>query len=1054
MKRKLLFAAALVAGALGLEAQAQTWTASDLADGKYVFQNVGSGRFLGPGNSWGTQASLLAQSHYNTLAKVSDGVYTIESQVSNGGTNHYFAGGFMDGAATNVTIADNGDGIFTMSNGTNYYGYDGSTMVLASNLTDPTNENAQWKIIAYDDYLASATLNNPVDATYRILDQNFDRNNRNGGGSNNDLGNKWTMEASNKNLCGGKDDNKCAESWRAAFTLSQTVTLPNGYYKVRAQAALTEYTVTGNDFPVVYAGDKTTPFLLMQNGESSMDAMSEQFTAGNYFTEWSDMVTVTTKSLTLGVKGTRTDTWCIWDNIQLMYYGPLDLSALKTSLADAIAEGQALDGKKFNTTTVNDLNDVLGTYSGASYDNSDDYEAAIAAVTAAVNAANASIANYETAKSYLDLSATLDEAGKANYAANATVKEVQEAYNDGTLVAVSAEQIAAMMEAIRTAAKVQTTAGADMTLAIVNPTVDGSDGWTIERPVGGNGPLINGTAFEYWAGNASSRENASFDYYQVINGLPAGKYTVSAEMYNSLNSEGGAVFNASSGVYGNDKSALVDVDGTTLTKYTTPEIVVTDGTLRLGVKSVEKMGARWFVADNFTLTFVEAIALQDYYDQIDALVATAEAISSEQSAATATNLAAAVAAGKAASGKETNIDTLNEVIANLNAAIESSNASVAAFALGAKLNVIAKDAFYMTNLNAGLDASGNSNLSAMTYTAATANTWHTNTWSTEGNSDGSGMTTPFYELWVGGGALLNDATISSQKIENLAAGHYRLSALVRAINEKGLSGAEISGVNFYANNEVVDLATLPHYTYNALEGNAGTVSVELDIEEGGSLEFGFTIASTNMSWIAFKDVTLEYMPLTEANYYVGEAGWATCIVPNELELGSDSKAYTVAGVENNVLVLEEVDAIPANTPVVISGEGSNAAVVYSSAKADTTYTAGLLTGVYAETAAPVGSYVLQNQSGKVGFYKVEATQPKVGAGHAYMTYEAPAQAEEAAKAFYFAADDATAIEAVSAIAAGQVEAIYTVNGAKVNGLQKGLNIVKMQDGTVQKVLVK
>ena len=107
MKRKLLFAAmTLIAGAWSLSASAQTWTNSDLDAGRYIFMNIGSGRYLGPGNDWGSQASLIQPSHFNTLAKVSDGVYTIESQVNLGGTNYFFTGSYMDGVATNVTIKD------------------------------------------------------------------------------------------------------------------------------------------------------------------------------------------------------------------------------------------------------------------------------------------------------------------------------------------------------------------------------------------------------------------------------------------------------------------------------------------------------------------------------------------------------------------------------------------------------------------------------------------------------------------------------------------------------------------------------------------------------------------------------------------------------------------------------------------------------------------------------------------------------------------------------------------------------------------------------------
>ena len=394
--KRLLFAMLCIVSALGL--RAQTWTASNLAAGKYVFQNVGSGRYLGPSNSWGTQASLLQFSHYNTLAKISDGVYTIESQVSNGGTNHYFTGSFMDGAAANVTIQDDGNGIFTMSNGTTYYGYDGSSTVLASNLTDPTAANAQWKIVAYDEVYANASEENPVDVTYMILDSNFDRNNRNGGGSNNDLGNKWTMVASNQNLCGGDNTNMCAESWRAAFTLSQTITVPNGYYKLQAQAALTEYTVTGADFPVVYAtsGANTVsvPFKTMQNGEASMTAMSIQFTNGNYFTGYTDVITVTNGSLTVGVKGTRTDTWCIWDNFNLVYMGPIDLTAYATELANAVTAAQAYESQ-LPAAAYSPIATAI-TENNKTYSTEAEYTAAIEAINTAVStyASAAIIADY------------------------------------------------------------------------------------------------------------------------------------------------------------------------------------------------------------------------------------------------------------------------------------------------------------------------------------------------------------------------------------------------------------------------------------------------------------------------------------------------------------------------------------------------------------------------------------------------------------------------------------------------------------------------------------
>ena len=202
---------------------------------------------------------------------------------------------------------------------------------------------------------------------------------------------------------------------------------------------------------------------------------------------------------------------------------------------------------------------------------------------------------------------------EANAAYDAAIADVKSAFEAGTIEDYLAA-IAVVEAALPDLAKTQTATGSNMTRVIVNPTIDGNaDGWTCDRPVGGNGPLLNAASFEYWAGNASDRANASFDYYQVLTGLQNGFYRVSAEMYNSLNGEGGdyTEFSPTCAVYAasgeNEVVALVDVESATLSRYTTDVVEVTDGTLRLGVKNVTTpMAARWFVADNFTLTYLTA----------------------------------------------------------------------------------------------------------------------------------------------------------------------------------------------------------------------------------------------------------------------------------------------------------------------------------------------------------------------------------------------------------------------------------------------------------------
>ena len=86
----------------------------------------------------------------------------------------------------------------------------------------------------------------------------------------------------------------------------------------------------------------------------------------------------------------------------------------------------------------------------------------------------------------------------------------------------------------------------------------------------------------------------------------------------------------------------------------------------------------------------------------------------------------------------------------------------------------------------------------------------------------------------------------------------------------------------------------------------------------------------------------------------------------------------------------------------------------------------------------MGSYVLQNNSGKIGFYKVANGNklPKVKANHAYLTKSG----SNNVKAFYFNEDDATGIENVN-VNDNANETIYNVAGQRMSKMQKGINII-------------
>ena len=140
------------------------------------------------------------------------------------------------------------------------------------------------------------------------------------------------------------------------------------------------------------------------------------------------------------------------------------------------------------------------------------------------------------------------------------------------------------------------------------------------------------------------------------------------------------------------------------------------------------------------------------------------------------------------------------------------------------------------------------------------NTFQVNTWSNEGASDGSGMTKPFIEDWVGKESNLADATIK-YVVDGLPAGRYEVGGLIRVLKENG--GVAPSGAILYANNGSTDACAGSACT----NGVYGTYSVQGIVNEEGRLELGIKVAGANFNWIAFKNFTLKYLgAATEAEY--------------------------------------------------------------------------------------------------------------------------------------------------------------------------------------------
>lgn len=219
--------------------------------------------------------------------------------------------------------------------------------------------------------------------------------------------------------------------------------------------------------------------------------------------------------------------------------------------------------------------------------------------------------------------------------------------------------------------------------------------------------------------------------------------------------------------------------------------------------------------------------------------------------------------------------------------------------------------------------------------------------------------------------------------------------------------------------------------YNVVAQNGGNIYTDENAQQNG--EF------------ALVEPTLVEVPVA-----VTAGKFATRIYPFKPAVANDGVVYySCEAAEENELTLSEVAEPAANVPYILEAklDVNETQQGYSIAGANT-YTDGWLTGVFASTTITEG-YVLQTQNGKQAFYIVNAEAPiTVPAYRAYLN-----KSDSDVKSFNLG-DDTTGISALEALTNNAFEAIYSADGVKLNRIEKGVNILKMSDGTTRKVIVK
>ena len=495
------------------------------ADGKYYIYNNGVQKYLAAGASWGTHAVVNATGLDYTLT-LADGKYTMDSQVSNGGNKHFLNGEWNDGDAMGWTFeaVEGKEGVYTISNGTQFLTAQENGEVLLKE--DATVEAAQWTLKTVEARvaeLAAATAEAPVDASFLIADANFGRN---------DLRKSaWTTEASNLNMSGGNNTNNCAESYHSVFSLSQTLTnLPKGVYALTAQGFYRQDGQDNDNLPVFFANNEAITFPAMTGSENNMSQASESFTAGNYTIAPIYVQVAEDGQLTVGAKlEENTALWCIWDNFQLTYYGAdADIEQLKNAaiIAELAALRKQLAEKKdqvevevVKTEAENALTataDVTGT---------DAINAAVETLKAALDKVEASLdakAKLANMKELVDATNVYTAEAKNEYYDQWVVK-----YNDGTIT--KAEANALQDPFIVTGWHANITVDNFLLSAWdTNPDFQNApyyiNSWSIEGESDGSNFKV--PFFEYWTNDDKSLAEKTLT--ATMNGLEAGNYDVTA----------------------------------------------------------------------------------------------------------------------------------------------------------------------------------------------------------------------------------------------------------------------------------------------------------------------------------------------------------------------------------------------------------------------------------------------------------------------------------------------------------------------------------------------
>ena len=1020
--------------------------------------NGATGMLLGGANSWGTQASLIEHGIPFT-ATAGEDVYTLDSHTYNNANDHFFNGTYVDGGSTNLYISSLGEGKFSIStaNGSAFVGAISGSTVVSNTATNADSPLAQWYFLSKKDrdkMLAAATANTPADATYYVKQANISRNLS--AGAQNE--NAWSQYS-----VGGTQDNSnfAAQVYNAAVDNYQTIeNIPNGTYTVSVQAF-----TSGTDVKF-YANDQKVDVKANDSGASSCSAAAAIFAQGLYPNVVT--VTVTDRTLKIGFEGDCSGAkWLCYDRFELYMTG----YTANTGITATIDKDEFEAGQTATITAA--TNPADASFNAITY-TSDNEEVATVDENGVVTGLSAGTANITVAATEMEefsetipvtvmatpptaLAISPDEVelDATTTTAELTVTPTPAEANTSVTWTSSDETVATVADGVVTAVStgtatitatstVDNTISATTTVTVIFPestvaeTTYVNDGATRTVYTLGENQIKNGS-FEYanpyygWTYGTGSTTPITSEKFRIVTtgaadgnqylqatvnegGAAAGSlntswpieknktyrfgYKIKANSASTGNQYIGTSLNTTKGSENSNNKLANPAYGTDWTDV--------DYVFESGENTWLVFNARWLANnvsfDNFYLCEVISSSVEGNVEYATAAIPTANIGTgafqySQDAIDTANELVQGTATVKEVQEAYDALTTINEPADGqlFNVVLTYRDWTYDQKAM----TYLAGDRTDMGGYNIKYQEEANTNLAqAFTFTKVEGNNYKMSQIDADGNIRYMSTGTPY----EGNANQIRTTTNADEAM---------LVTVIPTETEGVWNLKNVAADNYIGSQD------------------AGVFTVNSHIN--------FNIVETTKPSIAINTTT---------------AGWGTVILPFAVsQLPNGVKAYTCAEVNGAKLTLIEVEALEANKPYIIEG-ACNTVLTGDAQGTKLTYTEGLLTGVYADTPAPVGTYVLQLLNDKIGFYKVvqetaDDPVPTVGANHLYLTVpSAPAGVRA-----FFLDGETTGIDAIKALTNGEAT-IYNTNGVQIPQLQKGMNIIKMNDGRTMKVMVK